>query len=222
MNVLVIAPHPDDETLGCGGTLFRHRKHRDDLFWLIVTEMKKEAGFSEAHRMARKKEIRMIAKRYGFKTVFELGLPAAMLETIPMGITIKKMGNVIQEVKPDILYIPHAADIHTDHRITVDAVSACTKWFRYPSIKRVLAYETLSETHISIRPNADGFRPNVYVDVTEFLEGKIDTMRCYAGEMKAFPFPRSETAIRALAALRGSESGFQAAEAFMLLKEIVE
>ena len=108
--------------------------------------------------------------------------------------------------------------MHTDHRIVFDAVIACTKWFRYPSVKRVLAYETLSETDFSLNTNGR-FYPNYFINISGYLEKKIELMSIYISEIAKFPFPRSYEAIRALATLRGAASGYIAAEAFQLLKE---
>lgn len=93
-----------------------------------------------------------------------------------------------------------------------------TKWFRYPSVKRILAYETLSETDFGLGTDL-GFRPNIFINIENYLEDKLRAMDIYASELGRFPFPRSDEAIRALATLRGAASGFQAAEAFELLRE---
>ena len=103
-----------------------------------------------------------------------------------------------------------------------DAVAACTKWFRYKSVKKVLVYETLSETEFSINPDLQGFRPNIFINITDFLDKKIEIMKIFESELGEFPFPRSEEAIRALSSIRGASAGFHAAEAFMLLKEVIE
>ena len=99
-----------------------------------------------------------------------------------------------------------------------DAASACCKWFRYPSVRRVLAYETLSETEFGLDPDTR-FHPNVFVDISAFLERKIELLQIYKSELGHFPFPRSATAVRVLAQYRGANSGFEAAEAFQLLRE---
>ena len=128
------------------------------------------------------------------------------------------ISNVFRSFEPEEVFVPHPSDVHTDHRIVFDAVSSCTKWFRYPSVKRVLAYETLSETDFGLGTD-QSFRPNVFVDIEPFLDGKLRAMDIYASELGAFPFPRSREAIRALAMLRGAASGFKASEAFELLRE---
>ena len=219
-NILVVAPHPDDETLACGGTLLRHKADGDKIFWLIVTEMSEKAKYPADLIKRRKSEIESVARVYGFDAVFNLRLATTRLDAIPIGEIIDKISTVFREIMPATIYLPFRDDVHTDHTVVFDAVSSCTKWFRYGSIKRVLAYETISETEFGINPSSNGFRPNVFVNIGDFLERKIATMKLYETEMKPFPFPRSEEVIRALAALRGSAAGCRAAEAFMLLKEI--
>lgn len=120
--------------------------------------------------------------------------------------------------KPEEVFVPHPADIHTDHRITFDAVSSSTKWFRCPSVKRILAFETLFESDFGLG-TSQPFRPNVYVDIKRFLCKKIKAMDIYASEVGELPFPRNNKTIRVLATLRGFASGFKFAEAFELLRE---
>ena len=131
---------------------------------------------------------------------------------------IDKFSAVFKEFQPVEVLLPCRSDVHTDHRLVFDAAVACTKWFRYPSVKRVIAYETISETEFGLDPD-NSFQPNYFVDISEFLDLKLEIMAVYKSELSDFPFPRSIEAIRALAALRGSTAGFMAAEAFQLLRE---
>jgi LmbE family N-acetylglucosaminyl deacetylase len=219
--IVVIAPHPDDETLGCGGTLLKHKAENDEVHWLTVTGISPERGFSREAVEKREHELTRVAKLYSFDSVHHLRFPTMMLDTIPMGEIVKAISAVFRQVQPEIVYMPYRGDIHTDHHVVFDAVASCTKWFRYPSVKRVLAYETLSETDFGMNPDNNGFRPNVFVDISAFLQKKIDIMNVYDSEVAEFPFPRSSQAIQALATLRGAAAGCRAAEAFMLLKEII-
>ena len=132
---------------------------------------------------------------------------------------VAAFSTLVRTVQPQIVYLPFRGDIHTDHAAVFDAAAACTKWFRYPSVGRVLAYETLSETEFILNPESRPFQPNVFVDISTYLDRKVELMMRFEGEHAAFPFPRSEQAIRALAQVRGATAGYQAAEAFMLLKE---
>ncbi|WP_251963768.1 PIG-L deacetylase family protein [Salinibacter ruber] len=219
--VLVVAPHPDDETLGCGGTILRHVDQGDTVHWLIVTHIAEELGYESDRIQKREHEIECVARQYGIEQPINLEFPTTQLDTQPTVALVDAIGNAFREIEPELIYVPYRNDIHTDHAIVFDAVTSCTKWFRYPSVQRVLAYETLSETEFALDPDVSGFHPNVFVNITGKVEDKIGIMRIYDSEIGEHPFPRSESAIRARTTLRGSTAGFDAAEAFMLLKERV-
>ena len=218
MKILVIAPHPDDETLGCGGTLFRHKKEGDELYWGIITGISEDMGWPESAVKKRDAEIDTVAKKYGFSDVFNFRLPTTKLDTLPLSDLIEKITDVYKKVEPEIIYMPFAYDVHTDHQYLAKALQSTFKWFRYSHIKKVLMYETLSETEFNFIEKQK-FSPNVFVDISDHLNDKIETMEIYASEMGDFPFPRSEKTLRSLAAFRGSQSGFEAAEGFELVYE---
>ena len=215
---LIVAPHPDDEVLGAGGTLLRIKAEGGKVAWLIVTGITAESGWSEDRIKERADEIRRITTFFDFDEVFALNFPTTRLDQVPMTDLVAAVSNVFKTFEPEEVFVPHPADVHTDHRLVFDAVASCTKWFRYPSIKRVLAYETLSETDFGLG-TVQSFRPNVFVNIEPFLDDKLRAMGIYESELGEFPFPRSHEAIRALATLRGAASGFKAAEAFELLRE---
>lgn len=217
--VLVVAPHPDDETLGCGGTLLKHKEQGDEIHWLICTHIHQQYGYALDRVVQRELEIEKVKSLYGFTSLTHLKYPTSRLDTIPMTELVETIGNVFREIQPEIIYLPYRGDVHTDHAVVFDAVISCTKWFRYPFVKKVLAYETLSETEFGLNPDLSGFRPNVFVDISDYLDRKLEIMSVFASEMGEFPFPRSKKAIRSLAYVRGASAGYQVAEAFMLLKE---
>jgi LmbE family N-acetylglucosaminyl deacetylase len=216
---LVVAPHPDDEVLGVGGTLLRRKAEGTELGWLIMTRISVEAGWSSEKVLKRQQEITQITQLFGFDSVFELGYTTTQLDQTPMSELISAVSGVIESFTPNEIFVPHSSDIHSDHRVTFDAVASSTKWFRSPSIKRILAYETISETDFGLGVNR-GFQPNVFMNIEGHLEGKLQAMSIYSSEIGNFPFPRSNEAISAQAILRGASSGFKAAEAFELLREI--
>jgi LmbE family N-acetylglucosaminyl deacetylase len=218
--VLVVAPHPDDETLGCGGSLLRHRAVGDAVHWLIATETDPSAGFTPERPVEREQEIQSVSARYAFTGVHRLGVASTRLDVEPLGDLVEGVMGVFQKVHPEVVYVPYRDDVHSDHRVVFEAVQACCKSFRSPQLREVLAYETLSETGFSLAPGAAAFRPTLYVDVTPYLDEKIDIMRVYSSELGTHPFPRSERTIRALATLRGAECGCEAAEGFLVLKQI--
>ena len=218
MKTIVIAPHPDDEVLGPGGTLLRRKTEGATVAWLIVTTITTDTGWSEEKIRQRADEIKRVTSLFGFDSVFELNFPTTQLDRSSMGDLVTGISNVFKKFEPEEVFVPHSADVHTDHRLVYDAAASCTKWFRHPSVKRVLAYETLSETDFGLGTN-QGFRPNVFVNIEHYLDDKLRAMDIYASELGEFPFPRSHEAIQALATLRGASSGFKAAEAFELLRE---
>lgn len=218
--ILIVAPHADDESLGCGGTILRHVSEGYDVCWLIVTGMSKASGFTTNQIKARKEEIIQVHARYGLSERYELNLPPAALETIPKNEIISSISTIINTVKPEVVYTAYRNDAHSDHEVVFDAVMSSTKSFRYPFIKRVLAYETISETDFGMKPEDSGFRPNVFNNISDFLEEKLNILNIFESEMDDFPFPRSRKALTALSQLRGAQANCEAAEAFMLIKEI--
>lgn len=218
--VVVIAPHPDDETLGCAGTLLKHKKRNDWVSWVIMTGMRKDAGYSSSKITKRVGEIEEIAKIYGFKSVYKLNFPTTKLDTLPMGELIGRLHAVFQKEKPSVLYLPFCNDAHSDHRVTFAAAMGAAKVFRSPFIKKILMYEVASETEFSLTGWAGAFSPDSYSDITPYLSKKIALMKIYKGELGEHPFPRSIDNIKALATCRGSSAGLHYAEAFKIVKEI--
>ena len=219
--VLVVAVHPDDETLGCGGALLRHRERGDDVHWLIVTNMCAASGFSRSRIAMREAEIERVARFYGFAGTHSLGFPTTALDSVPMTDVVRAASASVKEVAPDSIYLPFAHDAHSDHRVAFMAFMASLKSFRASGVARIVMMETLSETNMAVPMQSSCFVPQLYIDVSATLEGKIEAMSLYDGESGAHPFPRSAESIRSLAMLRGSEVGFDAAEAFMLVREVV-
>lgn len=219
--VLVVAPHADDETLGCGGTILKLIEQGYEVHWLLVTGMTNGNGYSEAQIEIRNTEILKTSKEYGFVGTHQLNLPPARLETLAKGDVIGPICKVISEIKPEIVFTVYRNDAHSDHEIVFDAVMSATKSFRYPFVKKVLAYETMSETDFGMKPEDSGFRPNVFVDIESYLAKKLDILEIFESEVGDFPFPRSRKALQSLAFVRGAQCNSEAAEAFMLIKEIL-
>lgn len=213
--VLVIAPHPDDETLGAGGLLLRARDAGRPIHWLIVTRISVKDGWAEEKVTRREREIEDVANAFGFSDVHRLDFASAQLDTLPIGEVVGAFGKIVHKVEPEILLLPHRGDAHSDHQVVHDAGAACAKWFRYPSPRWTLSYETISETDACVR-NAEPFRQDLFVDITSYLEEKIRIANLFGDEIQPFPFPRSNEAMKALATLRGVAAGFHSAESFML------
>lgn len=220
---VVIAPHPDDETLGCGATLLRLKQETPHaLHWILMTRMSAAAGYSDTAIKKRDAEIEQVHARYGFDRRVQLPFTAAMLDEEPTNMLIQAMAAAFDELQPETLLMPFPGDAHSDHARTFKIGSACAKWFRRRRLRRILCYEVPSETGFNLDPTRAAFEPNLYVTVSPAqIDEKIAIMRIYESEMAPFPFPRSAEAMQALAQLRGSECGGAAAEAFVAVREIV-
>lgn len=217
--VLVVAPHPDDETLGCGGTLLKHKDNGDLLYWLIVTSSKKSSKGICSKIKKRQSEIKQVSDAYGFSQTIELNLPTTLLDTIPKSEIIKLFSDCFTSICADIIYMPFRLDAHSDHEVVFDATIACCKSFRNSFVRKVCCYETLSETNFGMRPEDNVFKPNYFVDISEYFDEKINIMKIYDSEILKHPFPRSEESLRSLAILRGSFAGCNYAESYMTLQE---
>ncbi len=218
--VLVIAPHPDDETLGAGGTLLKHKMHKDKVYWLIATSMKEEGGYNKRKIINREKEVTAVARSYDFDEICRLNLATTKVDKVSISDIIEKMSIFFKKIRPNIIYIPFYKDVHSDHRIIFDAAQSCIKTFRCPYISKVLMMEIQSETEFAPSIKDSSFIPNYFVDITDYLRDKIKIMRIYKSQLGLHPFPRSIKGIKSLAAIRGVQAGCKFAEGFMLLKEI--
>lgn len=215
-NILVIAVHPDDETLGCGGTLLKHKKNGDKIHWLIATQTDPSNSFFKQ----REEEIKRVASLYNFDSVHKLELDTMRIDEYSMSDLVERISKVINRIKPSTLYLPFKSDVHSDHRKIFEASYSCTKSFRYPFIKKIYMMEVLSETEFSPSTKEDSFIPNTFVDISEQMDKKIEIMKVFNSEISEHPFPRSIKNIEALATLRGATSGCIYAESFVLLKEV--
>lgn len=218
---IVLAPHPDDETLGCGGTLLRLKEEGcASLCWVLMTRMAVEAGYDGAAIRRRETEIAQVGRLFGFERTIQLPFSAAMLDIVPTHELVRALAAVFDDLQPETLLLPFPSDAHSDHRRTFAIASACSKWFRRKYLRRILCYEVPSETGFNLDPTAAPFAPNFYIKLEpRDVARKIEIMNLYEGEMAPFPFPRSEAAIQALARLRGSQCGSEAAEAYVLVRE---
>lgn len=218
--VLVLAVHPDDETLGCGGALLKHKANRDKIYWLIATSVKEEDGFSKAKVLEREREIKIVNDKYGFSAVEKLDISTMKVDRLPKKELITMFSKCFYKIKPEIIYLPFMKDLHSDHRLIFEAAYSCTKMFRYPFMKRILMMEIISETEFVPGVKDSVFTPNFFVDISDFLNKKLEIMKIYKSELGKHPFPRNIKNIKALATFRGAMAGCDYAESFMILKEI--
>ena len=216
MKILVIAPHPDDEVLGCGGTIVKHSENGDEVYLIIATKAY-TPDWSEEFIKNREKEIKESNKILGIKKTYFLNYPTVKLDTIPQKDLNDSIAKIVNKIKPDIAYIPFKGDLNKDHRLLFEASLVALRPINH-KVKKILSYEILSETEWG--QEIEVFKPNVYVDITTTFNKKIEAMKAYESELREFPHPRSLKAIEALAIKRGSEVGVKYAESFYLIREI--
>jgi N-acetylglucosamine malate deacetylase 1 len=217
--VLFVSVHPDDETLGCGGSILKHKVNGDENYWLIITAPTPNHPYNFTVDMINQREceIERISQLFGFHKTIQLGFPTQLLDEINLRELVIRIDQAINDVQPQVIYLINRSDIHSDHKVAFQAVYACTKNFRKPCIEEILMYETLSETEYAPALNEAVFVPNVYVDITDFMDKKLEIMSVFTSEIMPDNLPRSLSAIRALAAYRGSRIGIKYAESFMLI-----
>ena len=215
---LIVAPHPDDETLGAGGLMLRKKAEGNEVYVLNMTHMDLSYGYNEERIKERNSEIYKMIEAYELDGYYNLKLKPAGLDSYSEGEVIQKISDVFNEIKPNVVVLPYYKDVHSDHRITFDLCYSCTKNFRYPFIRKILMMETPSETDFAFLDSI--FKPNYYVDISNYIDKKIQIAKIFKSEILEHPFPRSERNIRAYGTIRGSVIGVDSAEAFVLVKEI--
>ena len=216
--ILVVAPHPDDEVLGCGGVIARHAARGDAVHVVIATR-----GIPEVFPVKEVEETRSELRRahdlLGVTNTTFLDFPAPAMDTIPGYKLADAISKVVESLKPSIMYMPYVGDLHSDHQAVARATLVAARPVNNCSVQRLLSYETLSETEWGSSTQG-AFAPTVFVNISQYLNDKSAAMRCYQSQLKQPPHPRSLEAVELLARLRGATVGLPAAEAFMLLREI--
>jgi len=221
--VLVVAAHPDDELLGCAGTLARHVAAKDDVHILIMGEGATSRADAPMSLVSELREHAVqAAKIIGTQPPRFAGLPDNRLDEFPLLQITQRVEAEVAAVQPSVMYTHHGGDLNKDHRVLHQAVvTACRPQMSSP-VRAIYAYETPSSTEWSSTAiDGEGFRPTRFVDISRHLEQKLRALACYRSEMRAFPHSRSIEGVRALATWRGAMSGYSAAEAFVVVRERV-
>ncbi|MGN6602887.1 MAG: PIG-L deacetylase family protein [Ginsengibacter sp.] len=222
-NVLIIAPHPDDEVLGCGGIIKKLTSLEKKIYVLVMTNAFIGASelFSEEGIKIVRREALQAHKILGVKETFFADFPAPKLDTYPTYKMANYISALLQQLNIDTLFIPHRGDIHLDHKRVYEASLVASRSQGNYSVHEIYAYETLSETEWAAPFPEDNFIPNVFVNIENEIEYKIKSFECYKTQIKIFPHPRSVEGIDVLSKHRGSVVSIKAVEAFSLIRQIV-
>jgi len=221
MKVLVIAAHPDDEILGCGGTLARHVMEGDEVNIVIVAEgatSRQDEGRENVTALRQAASDAAVA--LGAQPPVFLGLLDNRLDSVDLLDIVQAIEEQARSIQPEIIYTHHGSDLNLDHHVVNRAAITAFRPLPGHTIRAIYAYETLSSTEWGTGSTGPAFRPQHFVDITETLDTKMKALDCYQMEMRAFPHPRSNEAVTSLAKLRGSHAGVLAAEAFEVILEI--
>lgn len=226
MKILVVAAHPDDEVLGAGATMARHVAKGDSVAVLIlgegVTSRYDQRNQAPASKLnALKMQSRKALEALGISKVYFSDFPDNRFDSCDLLDLVKAVEKVKREIRPEIIYTHHRGDLNIDHRLAFEAVITATRPIKSETVKKILSFEVLSSTEWNFSCSSQSFVPNVFVDVSKFLAKKLKAFKIYRSEVRSSYHPRSLEGIRTLSRWRGLQVGTQAAETFVLVREIL-
>ncbi|MDA9672736.1 PIG-L family deacetylase [Alphaproteobacteria bacterium] len=219
--VLVIAAHPDDEVLGCGGAIARHVQGGDSVYVAFLSDGVAARQGAEIVEDARKRaEYANEASRIlGVKQTFQLPFPDNKMDSVPLLDIIQELQPIFEDVDPNIIYTHFYKDLNVDHRITYQATMTIARALPNSKVSKILCFEVFSSTEWA--NEHERFSPTAYVSIEDTFQTKLEALKAYDEEMRDFPHPRSYRAIKALAEYRGAMSGLHKAEAFEVARLIL-
>ena len=223
---LVLAAHPDDEVLGCGGTIARLARENHHVFIAIlgegITSRYSQHNQADTGKLAELQgRSRKVAELLGAKDLFMFGLPDNRFDTVPMLDVVKLIEGLILRLQPQVVYTQHGGDLNVDHVVTFRATLTATRPMAECPVHSVYAYQVASSSEWAFQQFGPVFQPSRFVDISDTLTIKVQAMQTYESEVCSFPHPRSPEALRAAAQHWGSVVGIQAAEAFQCIREIL-
>ena len=226
--ILVVAAHPDDELLGCAGTIARHVAAGDQVHCVILAEgaTSRSTDRSSASHEGELQQLAAAARKaaaiLGVMSVHCLDFPDNRMDGVDLLDVVKRVEELIALTDPHIIYTHHIGDVNVDHMITQRAVLTACRPLPNSNVETILAFETVSSTEWMPPASGNIFAPNWFVDISDTLDKKLEALAVYESEMRDWPHPRSLKAVEHLARWRGASAGMEAAEAFALLRTVVK
>ena len=224
MKILVIAAHPDDEVLGCGGTIARLAKENQVYIAIlgegVTSRYAQREQADPSIVQALRARSRQVAELLGAQDLSMYNLPDNRFDTVPLLDIVKIIEELVARLAPQVIYTHHGGDLNIDHVCVHRATLTATRPMTRDAVKTIYAYEVASSTEWAFQKLSPMFQPNVFVDISDTLELKLRAMRLYESEARPFPHPRSPLALQAVAQRWGSVAGLEAAEAFELVRDI--
>ena len=221
-NILVVASHPDDEVLGCGGTLYKLKKKGAKISALFLSDGESSRKHSKINQLIleRKNQAIKAGKVLGIKKMVFGDFPDNSMDTVPMLIIIQFIEKQIKIVKPDTIFTHFESDLNVDHQITSKAVITACRPVKNQTVKSILFFEILSSSEWNISTKNKSFKPNYFVDISKSIKFKLKALKYYKREMRKWPHPRSIQGVKLLGKTRGSSVGLSYAEAFILGRHV--
>lgn len=218
--VLVVAAHPDDEALGCGGAIARHALDQDEVYVVFLSDgVTSRVGCDSNHHDARIHSRNEALKILGAHHYSSFGFDDNQLDSVPLLDVVAKLEVVLRELRPTIVYTHHHGDLNIDHKVACSAVMTACRPLPTSTIEEIYGFEVLSSTEWGV-PQQSYFKPNMYIDISDYMDAKLNALRAYKDEMRMIPHSRSIEHARILAEHRGYSVGVTAAEAFEVYRII--
>lgn len=221
MKILILVAHTDDETIGCGGTIFKHFNNRDKIFAASFTDGVSSRNRVNQEKIRRKKQSIKVSKILGFNWINQYSLPDNSLDQIPILKIIKKIEKIKKKINPDIVYTHSKYDLNIDHRTIFQSTLTAFRPQPKDNSVEIRCMEIPSATDYGDQMNLDSFKPNLFVDIKKFWKKKQDCLEVYKDELRKYPHSRSIKAIKNLSMSRGSQVGIEMAESFEVIRKIL-
>lgn len=224
--ILIVAAHPDDEVLGCGGTIVKYANEGNIIYCLFLGSGKASRFGSKSFPKIKKeqavlrKEAKKAAEILGITQVFFENFPDQQYDTVPILSIVKAIQRIKEKIKPDIIFTHHFGDLNRDHQVTLQATLTVCRPLKKKTVKKIYSFEVPSSTEWGIPKRKNYFVPNVFIDISDTLDKKLEALKAYKSEICKYPHPRSLKGIRIIAQKRGMDIGLKYAEAFELIRWI--